>query len=208
MAKKKVRKVKAARRKPARPTRKAAAKGRAKSRPRRAAPPQMSEEAMMAAWQKAMTPGAEHQRLDSLVGTWRARTTFIMSPEAPPEVTEGTSENRWTLGGRHLEQRYHGTMMGMSFEGLGYTGYDKAQGKYVGTWMDTFSTGMMTSIGVGKPTDSVINYEAEAVDPTGKPIRFWCEVRIQDRDHHIFDMWTKAPNGRRFRTMTIEYSRQ
>ncbi len=131
-----------------------------------------------------------------------------MSPDAPPEVSEATSETRWVLGGRQLEQRYQGTTMGMSFEGLGYTGYDNVQGKYVGTWMDSFGTGVMSSIGVGNPTDNAIQSEAVALDPTGRRMRFWCEIRIQDRDHHTFEMWTKAPDGRRFRTMYIEYTRQ
>jgi hypothetical protein len=74
--------------------------------------------------------------------------------------------------------------------------------------MDTFGTGLMNSIGTGKPTDSVIDSEAEVIDPSGKPMRFWCKVRIQDRDHHSYEMWTKAPNGRRFRTMLIEYTRR
>ena len=204
MAKKKMSKVKAAKKKPARPVKKV----RAKSPAKKAAPAAMDQEAMMAAWQKAMTPGAGHQRLEPMVGTWHARTTFTVSPEAPSEVSEATSENRWVLGGRQLEQRYQGIMMGMGFEGLGYTGYDNVQGKYVGTWMDTFSTGMMSSISVGKPTDTVIASEADSIEPSGKRVHFWCEVRIQDRDHHTFEMWTKAPNGRRFRTMLIEYSRQ
>jgi hypothetical protein len=203
VAKKKTSKAKATRKKPARPVKKVRAKSPAKK-----AAPVMDQEAMMAAWQKAMTPGAGHQRLEPFAGTWRAKTTFTMDPDAPEQVTEGTSENRWALGGRVLEQRFQSTMMGMPFEGLGYTGYDNVQGKYVGIWMDTFGTGLMTSSSVGKPTDIQIDSEGEAYDPSGKLMRFWFSVRTQDRDHHTFEMWTKAPNGRRFRTMLIEYARQ
>ena len=122
-------------------------------------------------------------------------------------MSDGVSEHRFVLGGRYLEQVYRGTSMGMPFEGIGYTGYDNAQRKYVGTWMDTFGTGLMNSVGVGRPKDDEIGFLSEVIDPTGKPVRFDCKIRIRDRDHHSFEMWTKAPSGRRYRAMLVEYTR-
>lgn len=174
---------------------------------KRAAPP-MDPEAMMAAWQKAMTPAEGHRRLEPLVGSFAARTTMWMTPDAPPDVHEGTSEHRWALGGRYVEQIYNGIHMGMPFEGRGFTGYDNNQQKYVATWMDTYSTGMMNSLGSGKATDAEIPTDAEVVDPSGQRVRFQCLLRIQDHDHHSFEMWTKGPGGRRHRTMLVEYTRQ
>ena len=167
----------------------------------------MSEAEMMQAWHKAATPADGHKRLEPMVGTFKTRVTFVMGPGAPPNVGEGMSEHRWVLGGRYVEQRYNGDSMGMPFEGLGYTGYDNAQRKYVGTWMDTFGTGIMNSVGVGKPTAKEIKFDSVAIEPSGKPIRFDCVVRIKDRDRHSFEMWTKAPNGKKFRTMLAEYER-
>ena len=74
-----------------------------------------------------------------------------MAPGAPPDVSEGSSENRWVLGGRYLQQIYKGSSMGMPFEGIGYTAYDNVQEQYLGFWMDSFGTGLMTTEGVGKP---------------------------------------------------------
>jgi hypothetical protein len=166
-----------------------------------------SEAAMMAQWQSAMTPGASHKRLDPLVGKFKAKTEFVMAPGVPPMVHEGTSENRWVLGGRYLEQAYRGSMMGMPFEGIGYTGYDNPGKRYVGTWMDTFGTGLMNSVGVGRPTASKMNFVAEAVEPSGKKIVFDAIITIKNRDHHSYEMWTKAPNGKRFRNMIVTYVR-
>jgi len=182
---------------------------RARPGPRKkTAVPAMTQEAMMAAWQKAMSPGAGHARLEPMVGTWAARTTFTMGPDAPPQVSQAVSEHRWVLGGRYLEQSYRGASMGMLFEGLGYTGYDNIQGKYVGTWMDTFGTGFMNSVGVGKPSGTQIDFEAHSIEPSGKRIRFECRVLIQDRDHHSYEMWTRSPDGRRYRVMLGEYTRR
>lgn len=164
-------------------------------------------EATRAAWQKSMTPGAGHERLVPMVGMWIARTTMSMDPGAPPQISEAVSDHRFILGGRYLEQSYRGTAMGMPFEGRGYTGYDNVKGRYVGTWMDTFGTGFMSSVGVGRPTSKKIDFEAESLDPSGKRIRFDCKITVQDNDHHTYEMWTKGPGGRRTRVMLVEYSR-
>ena len=167
----------------------------------------MSQADMMALWAKAATPAENHKRLEPIVGTFKTKATFQMAPGEPPSVGEGTSEHRWVLGGRYVEQRYNGSSMGMPFEGLGFTGFDNVQGKYVGTWMDTFGTGLMQSIGVGKPTAKEIKFDSVCIEPSGKPLRFECTIRIKDKNKHSYEMWTKAPNGKKFRTMLVEYTR-
>ena len=200
---KKTTKKKARKKATIRPSRPKRPKARATPRPARR--PAMDPDAMMRMWQTAMTPGPGHERLEPMVGTFHARTTFTMARGAEPSVSEGTSENRWVLGGRYLEQSYRGMSMGMPFEGIGYTGYDNVQKRYVGTWMDTFGTGLMTSVGVGKPSERGMEFEASAHEPSGKRIAFLCKITIQDRDHHSYEMWTKGPN--RYRSMLVEYTR-
>src|SRR5262245_41373451 len=138
---------------------------------RRKKPAAMDEQAQMDAWQKTMMPGAHHARLEPMVGVFATRTTMTMGPGAPAMTSEGVSAHRLILGGRYLEQSYRGDAMGMPFEGRGYTAYDNARGKYVGTWMDTFGTGMMHSVGVGKPSDKRIDFEAESINPMGKRVK-------------------------------------
>jgi hypothetical protein len=183
------------------------AKKKAAKKGKKPAPKAISMEKMMAAWEAAMTPGEGHRRLEPMVGTWRARTTFLMGPGAEPQVSEARSEHRLILGGRYLEQVYTGSSMGMPFEGRGYTGYDNVRKRYVGTWMDTFGTGIMRSEGTGRPSASRMTFVAEAYEPSGKRILFDAILRIQDRDHHTYEMWTKAPSGKRYRNMLVEYVR-
>ncbi|HEX4824422.1 MAG TPA: DUF1579 domain-containing protein [Candidatus Polarisedimenticolaceae bacterium] len=187
-----------------------AAKKSAPRRPaakKRAAKKPMSEAEMMAQWQAASTPAEGHQRLAPMVGKWSAVTEFVMAPGAPAQKHGGTSENELVLGGRYLRQVYRGLAMGMPFEGIGYTGYDNPSKRYVGTWMDTFGTGLMNSVGTGKPSDQKLTFAAEAIEPSGKTVLFDCIITIQDRDHHAYEMWTKAPNGKRYRTMRVDYVR-
>lgn len=188
-------------------TKKKAAKPARKASKKPAAKRGLSDSEMMPQWQVAMTPGAAHKRLAPLVGTFKAKTEFVMAPGLPPMIHEGTSENRFVLGGRYLEQTYRGMAMGMPFEGIGYTGYDNPSKRYVGTWMDTFGTGLMNSVGVGRPTDAKLSFVADAVEPSGKKIVFDAIIVIKNRDQHSYEMWTKAPNGKRFRNMIVTYVR-
>ena len=194
------------------PRAKTKAKPATKAKPKTKAAPTrarkaISEAEMMAQRQAAMTPSAGHARLMPMVGTWRATTTFTMAPGAPPQVHGGTSVHRMVLGGRYLEQMYKGMSMGMPFEGVGYTGYDNVQQRYVGTWMDTFGTGVMNFIGVGKPTDERIDTVAEAIEPSGQKRTFENIVRIYNHGRHSYEMWTTGPTGKKYRTMIVEYER-
>lgn len=167
----------------------------------------MSEQEMMEQWQRAASPAEAHAHLAPMAGSFRAKTEFVMTPGTPAQVHDGLSENRLILGGRFLEQNYRGTMTGMPFEGLGYTGYDNASKHLVGVWMDTFSTGIMSSVGTGKPSAKKMTSVATGIQPSGQKVVFDCIVEVQDHDHHTYEMWTKAPNGKRYRTMKIEYVR-
>lgn len=183
-------------------------KAKAKARPKkRAAPKPPSQEEMMAMWHKAATPAEGHRRLEPTVGSFRTKTTFTMMPGEPSQTSEGVSEHRWVLGGRYVEQLYKGSSMGMPFEGIGFTGYDNVRKMHVGTWMDSFGTGFMHSVGVGRPKDNEMRYESESMEPSGRRVFFESTVRIQDHDHHTYEMWTKAPNGKRYRMMLVEYTR-
>ena len=130
-----------------------------------------------------------------------------MAPGAPDQVSTATSVHRLVLGGRFLEQIYKGTSMGMPFEGMGFTGYDNVQQKYVGCWMDTFGTGLMSSISTGRPTDQQIDFVCTAIEPSGQKRVFDASVRIRGHEHHSYEMWTNGPNGKPYRVMLIEYER-
>ena len=163
---------------------------------------------MMKAWQAAMTPSSGHRRLEPLVGTFSTRTSMWMAPGAPEASSEGVSEHRWAVGGRYLEQSYRGTFMNMPFEGLGFTGFDNVQGKYVGVWMDSFGTGLMNSTSIGKPSDKQIDFESTCIAPGNKTMKFRCLIKFQGNDRHTYEMYMKLPNGKEHLQMRVEYKRK
>jgi hypothetical protein len=174
-----------------------------------AAKPAMDEKAAMEMMQKLGSPSEGHKKLDMLVGTWHAKNTMWMDPGKPPMVTEGTSEHKWVLGGRFLEQRFEGTFMNMPFSGIGYTGYDNYKKRYVGVWMDTAATSMMNSTGSFDAAGKTLTTTGKMDDfTTGKLTSFREKMTIVGKDEVLFEMYGPDPTGKEYRMMEIRYTRK
>jgi hypothetical protein len=180
-------------------------KGTASKDKKPAGPP--DEKAMMEMMQKAGAPGEAHKKLEAIVGTFDAKVKMWMDPSKPPEESTGVAENKWVLGDRFVEMQYTGTFMGQPFTGIGYQGYDNTSKKYVGTWMDSASTGMMMS--TGTMTGNTMTTTATVADPmTGKMTKITDKVVVADNDHHMMEMWGPDPTGKNYKMMEITYIRK
>ncbi len=174
-----------------------------------AAQPPMDEKAAMEMMMKLATPGEAHKKLEVLVGTWSAKNTMWMDPSKPPTVSEGSSEHKWILGGRFLEQRYEGNFMGMPFSGLGYTGYDNFKKKYVGVWMDSAGTSIMNTTGAFEASGKVLRSSARMDDfTTGKVMTVRESLTIVNNNEVRLDMFGPDPKGKEYRMMEIVYTRR
>lgn len=177
----------------------------AKKKP--AAPP--SQEEAMKAWTAFATPGDAHKKLDAMVGSWTAHTKMWMAPGAPPTESDGTSEMAWVMGGRYVEQKFHGTMMGQPFEGEGWTGYDNYKKKYVGAWIDNSGTGIMTMSGTFDAAGKVLTTTGTIDDVVMKrPAKSKSVSTMSDADHMHWEMWGPDPSGKSYKMLEIDYTRK
>lgn len=168
-----------------------------------------AEAAMMEAWMKSMSPGEAHKKLEPFVGTFNVTLKAWMAPDAQPMESSGVAESSWSLGGRYVQQRYKGTFMDMPFEGLGYTGYDNVAKKYVGSWMDNMSTGMMLAEGALEKDGKTFTFRGTMLDPvSGKPQEIKETITVVSNDEHLVEMWGPAADGKIFKTMEIRYTRK
>jgi hypothetical protein len=175
----------------------------------KAGKPAMDEKAMMEMMAKLGTPGEAHKALEPMVGTWDTKVTSWMDPAAPPMVSTGTSENRWIMGNRFIEQRFQGSFMDQPFEGIGYTGYDNLKKKYIGTWMDSMGTGIFTSLGTADASGKTVTLTGMMDDPmTGKAMKTTSVVKVVDNNKHTMEMWCPAPDGKPNKMMEIENTRK
>ncbi len=169
----------------------------------------MDQNAMMAQMQKYGMPGPNHQALMQAAGKWTHTIKSWMKPGDKPMESKGTSENTMVLGGRFLEQKAHGDMNGMPFEGLGYTGYDNVGGQYQSVWMDNMTTGMMTGSGSADPTTQVIKETGQFSCPITMDKAKWyrSEWKTIDVGTQVYTMYFKDDTGKEFKSMEITYKR-
>jgi len=80
--------------------------------------------AMMEKFSDYSIPGEQHQVLSPLIGTWKQKVKYWMSPNDEAQESFGTSHNTWILDGRFVQQISNGESMGQPFEGMGIIGFD------------------------------------------------------------------------------------
>lgn len=164
--------------------------------------------AAQAAWMKLAAPGAAHEVLKPLVGKWSAVTTSWEAPGAPAQSSKSSSVAAWVLGDRFVYEAVKGTFGGMTFEGIGYTGYDNQKQKYVSVWMDVFGTMIMTLTGDYDATTKTLTMIGQFDGQDGKPQTMKSVTRFLDARQHVAEMYTLDPTGGEFKMMEIAYKRR
>jgi len=184
---------------------KAAEKGKGPA----SAPAAPNADEMMKAWAAYAAPAEPHAKLAKLEGSWAVRTKSWMDPAQPPEETTGTCEFRMVLGGRYLEQRFEGSMMGRPFSGIGFTGYDNAKKKYEAFWIDSVGTGMMIMTGTADASGKKTVYTGSMLDPaSGKTVDMKSVDTLVDDDTILFELWMSGPDGKMAKGMEMTYTRK
>ncbi|HYM81978.1 MAG TPA: DUF1579 domain-containing protein [Candidatus Limnocylindria bacterium] len=164
-----------------------------------------AHDAAMEEMMKLGKPGPEHAGLEKMAGTWKAVNKSWFVP-GEPTVNEGTAESRMILGGRFLEQKFHGTMMGQAFEGYGLTGYDNVKKTYTTMWIDNMGTYISTGTGSMDAAGKELTMKSMMPGPDGKPIEHRMVTKVVDDKTHVFSMY--APyNGKEQLMMEITYTR-
>lgn len=170
--------------------------------------PQMSpeEQAMMAAMEKAATPGAEHAWLAAMAGGWDFTASFWMRPGDPPTTSTGRAERSMMLGGRVMVEKVTSEMMGQPFEGFGMMGFDNVGWKYWGTWNDNMTTGVMSSTGTCR--NSKCEFQSTAYDPVTGKLMTARTTSEHAADREVHAMYSAGPDGKEFKTMELVYTRR
>lgn len=167
-------------------------------------------DAEMEKWMEMNKVGAEHKVLDFMTGTWTCTMTFKMTPDAPPSVSNGEQTNAWSLDNRFQKTDFKGEMgPGMTFTGIGFTGYNTARKTYESTWMDSTTNGMMMSTGSYNSATKTLNMSGECDDMmTGKREVCRSEYVNTGPDSYVLKMYDNAPDGKEFLSLEIKYTRK
>lgn len=175
-------------------------------------PPPEAQVEEMQEWIEYATPGEPHKYLQTLVGEWKTVSTTYHARLDNPIVSEGTAEIESILGGRYIRQKFRGTFAGQRLEGIGITGYDNKQQKYVGTWIDSFGTGIMHNVGEYDPEKHVLTEISTGSSPQG-PVKMRLVTKYHSNDRFTMTMYMLPAaddnkDAKEVKTMRIEYTRK
>lgn len=152
-------------------------------------------------------PTSHHLAMKDQAGTWTAVAKMYMDPSKPPMVSRGTETNTLVAGGFWLKSELRAEMMGQTFEGHGFFGYDTRQNAHVGSWVDSSDTWMAVTKGTCAKDCRELTLFFEGYDGAGKPT-IHKEIHTQvDRDHRTMVMFMKAKDGAFVKVMEMEYTR-
>lgn len=147
-------------------------------------------------------PGPEHAVLSADVGTWDAKVE-MMTPGGTM-TSSGVETNRMGCGGLCLITEFTGEMMpGVPFEGHGVSAYDPNKKKYIGSWTDSMSQGLMVGESTWDPAAKTMTSMMEGPDMTGAMVKMKA-VTEQKGDTRVFTMYN--PDGQP--GMRITYTRK
>lgn len=135
-------------------------------------------------------PGPEHEVLKKWVGTWDATVT------AMGNESKGVATYKMELGGLWLTSTFEGDFGGMKFGGRGLDSYDAARKKYVGIWVDSFSTSPLVMEGTYDKEKKTQTMTGEGPGEGGKNVKFKIVTIWKDDDTVNFSMYMgdeKAP---------------
>ncbi|MEC9372609.1 MAG: DUF1579 family protein [Planctomycetota bacterium] len=164
-------------------------------------------------WQDYATPGKEHEMLKHFAGEWDVKMVMWEEPGSAPNESMAESHCKMIYDGKFLVEKMKGTFdwggMTFDFEGMGTTGYDNLQDKYVFTWMDNMGTGIMTGYGTSTDGGKTIKFQSECPNPVTMEMEK-CESvsKIVNDDTHMFIMYKPDSNGKMFKHMEATYMRK
>lgn len=193
------------------PKKKDTAKTETKSTEAKAEPAKTpSQEEAMAAMMKLAAPGPEHAALNPLAGSWKTTVKSYAGPSGPmpqPQVSEGTCDRNWVMGGRYMVGNYKGNFNGMPFEGMEVLGYDNMKKQYVSSWVDNMGTGiMLSSGGAMDPATKSFTLTGSAPDPSGQEMSMREVTNIVDGNTYTMTMFASM-GGQEQKVMEITYTR-
>jgi hypothetical protein len=156
-----------------------------------------------------MKPGAQHQYLAQLEGSWTVTGKMWIDPSSPPVEISGTSENKMIFDGRFLQQAVKGKMMGQDLVGFGLIGYDNLAKAVQSIWIDNMGTMILMMTGTfAKDGKQIIAYGEFKDIKRGSMQKYKTVHKLLSKDEMVYEMFYMLPDGKEAKTMTLLYKKK
>jgi hypothetical protein len=164
--------------------------------------------AMQAKMKEFGTPGTAHKVFDGFVGRWTVDVKMFEPGSTTPMESKGSSDAKWIMGGRYLEETVRGEYMGQPFEGRCTMGYDNLKKSYVSAWIDNMSTAVMYGEGAYDPATKTFTWTGECPDVmAGKYTPSRSTMKMVDPDHWTAQAYKTGADGKEALMMQLDYTR-
>ena len=136
-------------------------------------------------------PGEHHKHLRMMVGEWNVKSIIHTIPGRIIEM-KGVEVAKMQPGGFWLITDFSSKFMGMPFKRHAVIGYEAHKKKYIGTWIDSFGSTLITSTGICSKNGKVTTMIGKGYDPVRKCETTYKQVyEIKDannRTYHMYDV--------------------
>jgi hypothetical protein len=160
----------------------------------------------------AGTPGKMHERLAKDVGVWQGKCSMWMPPGGgEPMKSDCTMTITSIMDGRYFKSEMSGEMAGMGpYNGFGIGGFDNVSQKFVSTWIDNHSTGILTGTGDLTPDGKTVNWNFTYNCPiTKKPVVLRQIDTVTGPGAKTLEMFGADPKtGKEYKMMRIEFTKK
>ncbi len=165
----------------------------------------------MQACMLAGKPGKMQEHLAAGAGEWTGKTSMWMAPGTEPMLSECTSTVTPIMDGRFIKVEMQGDMPGMGpFTGFGVYGFDNVSQKFVSSWIDNQSTGIMQGTGELSENGKTMTWNHTFSCPLTKKPAVMREIEtITGPNTKTLEMFTTDPkSGKEYKMMSIAFTRK
>lgn len=159
----------------------------------------------MAEMMQNTQPGARHKQLDVLAGSWDVVVRFKYGL-GPERQGKATSEAKWILGNRFLQQEYKSESGQVTLQ---FVGYDNQKKKFFEVKMDNMDTGVLYTEGAISEDGKIITNLGDRTDPmTGETRKLRIVTTILHKDHYTVEWFQPGVDGQEQKSVTLIHTRK
>lgn len=152
------------------------------------------------------TATEQHMWLKKFVGEWEM--TAVTHMEGMKDTSTGT-EKVTPIGDFWVVAQADAAFMDMTYKSVLTLGYNPESGKYIGTWIDSFTNFMWKYEGTVNEAGTTLSLNTEgAMEPGGEVTKFREVTEFKNDDHRVFTSSMLGPDGEWTKIVTVNYRRK
>jgi len=155
-------------------------------------------------WTEYMTPSAIHTLFSNYTGSFKMEITMPMGKGKESSIITVDSEHKMLLGGRFLEMKQQGNMMGMDYQSIITIGFNNTDKKFALTTITNMGTGTLSLFGKWDDKTQSATLLGELTNPVTKNIIIVKQVvTFVDKNTILIESYDKENNQPEKKT--VEY---